>query len=384
MRPVSALTALSLLVACGSTPAVDAGPPGADAATSDAASTDAATSDAAASDASTAPDAGRGPGWHDREIGQGILPSLAIAADGTIHVGHVRVFAGGTGQVLYSTSTGGAFRTDVVAEGPRLGWNVALALSGGAPRVAYADPTAISGGTGQVFLAALGAGGWTATPVPAADCVGLEVALAFGGDVGAIAYVSDGPSVARSDVGPWTTERVEDGSSRAGGSPVLALDGAGEAHVAYGTGDGGPGYGHRLASGWALETIHSATDVGVFVDLALGPGDAPFVVYTAEGSVWEAERTGTGWTRTMVGTADGDDDVAIAVDGAGVAHVAWATTTTHELRYASSADGWIATTIGDTGTEGTLIDLALDPGGRPHVAYTFVGPTSSLRLASLE
>ncbi len=136
--------------------------------------------------------------------------------------------------------------------------------------------------------------------------------------------------------GSWTSESLEPEANPWEDPPSLALDGEGRVHLGF------EGYAPPGATGLpGLAVIHGI-------------------------------RTDGKWTYESVDTWRGSDPsyAAMAVGANGDAHFAYSDRLDGTIKYATNAGGtWTVTTLEHGYVTGFYASIALDGGGRPHVAY---------------
>ena len=217
---------------------------------------------------------------------------------------------------------------------------------------------------------------WMGAPSLALDSRRLPQAAAWrqttGNGIGTL-------SLARFDGLRWMVDEVVDAF---GAHASFVIDGEGRPAVVYVDLDqSSVMLAHAAEPGgeWAIETVAE----GVHGLLAGGPslahdGDGrPQVAYATDGGVMIAARTVAGvWeTDPVVEVIEPANDLALAIDGSGVRHVLQRTIFSNALILHSDQGGsWSASAVpwGDDPDAGFLGDrpcLAVDPDGRPHVAY---------------
>src|SRR5262245_43472300 len=144
----------------------------------------------------------------------------------------------------------------------------------------------------------------------------------------------------------WQTTDVDSVRNLAWASS-LALDGKGNAHIAYHDTVGVLKYASNNGNIWIVEVVDTTKNTGSFVSLALDAQDKPHIAYAymAEISVSDAtydlryasESEGT-WTIETVDDAGDVGQVSLALDGEGHPHIAYHDTKNSELNYAVKRD----------------------------------------------
>jgi hypothetical protein len=190
-----------------------------------------------------------------------------------------------------------------------------------------------------------------------------------------VAYLAAGEiRYARRVGGLWQTRTVATGDL---GPPVLALDAAGRPHLAFSDRGGALRYAGPEASGWSVETYERAS--GGSRGLAVGPDGTVHVLFYhsgppyMDGALRYARRDPAGgWTLELVVQAlDTGAHHGLALDAAGVLHasIGAGVHAAGEMRYGRrDPGGWSIETVS---TFGAAEDdaVALDPGGDPRIAY---------------
>lgn len=277
--------------------------------------------DAAAGTHPGAPDAP----WSIERLGMsGEIVSFAIAPDGSRHL----VLGQGLLGIAYATDRSGAWVTETLEAGRYQGRQTGLVLdAAGAAHVAWVRET-----PREVRYATNATGAWTIEPV--------------------------------------------DGSLLAD-APCLAIDAAGVAHVAY---TGADSYEVRVATreggAWRVEPLAGMRAIGLA--MALDTEGATHLVFAnpgqGGGAPTHATNASGAWTQQAVGAGYPSGvgslpSIAIGPDGA--IHVAWFVLDGGLLQYASDATGaFVEETVTVVGTYGGSPSVAVDAGGRVHLAAT--------------
>jgi hypothetical protein len=267
---------------------------------------------------------------------------LAIDDEGHAHIAYHEHYSG---NAEYLENSGASWTSSLVSSPGHDGWVPSLALAHDAtPHIASFDPVE-----------------------------GIEHAVRTGSQ--------------------WTVESVGTGQLVKNFGAAIAVDASDHVWVCYHDGDFTPppdGDGNlicasRGAGGWTTETVDSDGDVGKFVAIALDSQDNPHLVYLK----WEsgtsaivryAHRDGGSWVVEDVTTLDAfgvDFDgayrsVSIAVDAGDRPHIAAGDRETVVYGVESGSEWAVETTAEETASDlvfGQFVSLALDPEGRPHIAF---------------
>jgi len=97
-----------------------------------------------------------------------------------------------------------------------------------------------------------------------------------------------------------------------------------------------------------------------------------------------ARFTGRNWLKMTVDSVGNVGRGAIAVDANGVPHISYLDWTRYDLKHASwNGTSWNISTPDAPGEVGRYSTIAIDPSGRPHVAYNSMDwPSSGLKYWS--
>ncbi|MBX3273866.1 MAG: hypothetical protein KF729_26615 [Sandaracinaceae bacterium] len=328
------------------------------------------------------------PSWVFSDIAPGVVSnsprSVAVDAAGRAHVVY-----GAAGFVQYARRTStGAWVSERVGSGER----PEIARSAGSLHIAYVERLA-PGGFGLRHRFTMGDGVWlgadlsavpasTATPIALDALGGAHISYAVRPTVGSrsLSY-----TFRRAD-GTYPVEPVVDGPVDVGHTSAIALDSAGGVHVAYLRPYGTVWHAHRSAGGiWSREIIQdsvgSATDPSP--SLAIDSSDGLHVTYSdsVSGQLRHARRTAAG-TWTVSDVARGWQQASVAVDAMGGVHLIAVDALGSGLGYArrpAGAEAWETETLRMAGfvLEGRPA-LALDGAGGAHIVY-YRGAPETLR-----
>jgi len=178
-------------------------------------------------------------------------------------------------------------------------------------------------------------------------------------------------------VGPqlWKIYTV-DNSVDAGGCSGLAMDTAGNPHIAYSDESNGDlRYAYIDGDGTThIETVDSLGDVGRQCSLALDSADHPHIVYynATESDLEYAYNDGSGWAYSTIDFADNDvlQYASIAIEAPAKPHVAYYKTGPQQIRHASyDGSKWVSELVVVAPVNDQL-SLALAGGINPAIAYS--------------
>ncbi len=314
----------------------------------------------------------------------GIMPSLAVDASGRSHVS-------------YGDGTAGALK--YAAEGEDLAWTVEVVDAS----VSVADPggqisssiqvdasgvpsIAYNSAGGDLMFARKNGGAWA---IETADTEGstrgvVSLAVDAQGNP-AISYQDAGEGIlrfARRAGGSWSAEAV-DPEPGAGGFSSLAFDASGAPHIAYffsaGPGDGRLRYAARRGAAWSIETLADPPgwDAGWAPSIAVDGAGVPHIAYWAsgEGALGYVVKSGSTWVHDVVdGPAFGADAAVpgrLTIEASGAPSIAYFVAPACDVRYAwKSSSGWRRQTFASDG------ELGLYPSHVPGTAAS--GPRIAL------
>jgi hypothetical protein len=179
----------------------------------------------------------------------------------------------------------------------------------------------------------------------------------------------------RLEGGVWSFEESLDPDGLAGLYAAIAVAADGTPHIAYlrdvdeqeGFGETELRYARRGAGGWEIETIDEGEQVGWHVSIALGPAGDPHVAYRRPGALVYARLAGDSWPQDEVFDEQLPQQLELAIDGAGAAHLAF-TAADGRVRYAvRETDSWTVEVAYDE-RDTFYVSLAAGPGGT-HVIH---------------
>ena len=246
----------------------------------------------------------------------------------------------------------------------------------GSPHIAYTLGT-----TGELRYASKNGSDWVWETVSTEVVVGADLALDPSGEPWIAFHTSvegifqDQMKVAHRSAGAWTIDTIGNTDHHLG-TPAIAFDPAGVAHVAWGNLSRGfrVMYASWDGSGWASELVHQATAEGDGnFGLAFDPEGAPHVVVSTYDGVLHAVFVSPSWTREVLPFRF---QPSMALDSSGQPHIASIRVDTSlplifEYQWRGSDGVWHQEDI-TTLTEGFPpgASLQLDQDDRPVIAMT--------------
>jgi hypothetical protein len=327
-------------------------------------------------------------GWQvetvDDQGKAGWYPSIAVDAQGGVHISY-----GKDADALgYAFRDGAGWRLETIDSDGDASYVTSLVLdSSGRPHVSYLRTYAgqersetrhtyrdDAGWHGEI--AYLG-GNWVDFTSLALDntdrpCIALSDRDAYQSPA-SLLLACQQPDDDRVDAGPptWAVEII-DAEGETGQESSLAIDALGRPHVAYtgaglvyawSTGLPAAGVGEYLAPGWQGEPVDSQ---GAEPSLALDSAGVPHLAYTdvVTRDLRYAIRTASGW---QMETVDADASApSLVLDAGDRPHIGYASAQGIVYAYRDAA-GWQAQVVDPRG--GSQVSLALDASGQPRLAY---------------
>ena len=137
------------------------------------------------------------------------------------------------------------------------------------------------------------------------------------------------------------------------------------------------------ADGWSVEVVDDQGDAGRYASLAHDKDGAPHIAYyvaesSGSGTVRHAWKDGSGWQienvgelqNVRMGHTGARKITSLAFDPSGGLRLAY--TDRERLIYAQKIeDSWVGQEVVEPGSHmlGQLVELAIDPGGNPHLTW---------------
>ena len=319
--------------------------------------------------------------WHSQVVDDdgivGHYSAIALDDDGRVHIAYNVEDSSGTSIGLrHAVQTGGGWAIRDVAIGTNLGRFPALAVdSTGTPHVTYnlAD---------DIELARLSGETWEYLTLPDSKPRGRASGLGFdSADNLHVIYhndaTPDGLNYASGEFGALTVAVIP-GATGVGDTMGMNVDADDIVHFVFYSSATGSVYGNNAAKAWQLAPLGASQAVCIVADsqdeIAVSIGGLG--VYRKVDGAWQSPAY-FGHSFTVV-------DTAVACHPTtGAAHVAFVEQNTMALRYAVQVGAdWFSQVIDmDIGSEGENINIAVDAGGVAHVTY-YDGLTARLRYGN--
>ena len=166
----------------------------------------------------------------------------------------------------------------------------------------------------------------------------------------------------------------------------IATDSLGYPHIAY----GGDHLYYAFYDGnrWQYEIADNSSGIGQYASIVLDANNKAHISYYQEGNreiKYASNSTGIWKSEIVTGSSGSIGFSSIAIDSSSNAHISYKTNL--EIKYATNSSGAWNTEIIDTGTtdltglSGENISMAVDNAGKAHISY-FYDTDTSLRYAS--
>lgn len=303
--------------------------------------------------------------------------SIAVDEAGNVHIAYFDDYEIDNvtyGRLCYANNVDGWTVVTVDNSTAMVGMNPSLALdSEGWAHISYYD------NTGLKYLKYIdNVGGNWSTPIllDQSGNAGMYSSLAIGAnDSVHVAYLKQGTKdlmYITNIPGFWDPELIDD-SGTVEGRVSMALDSEGVPHVAYYS-DDGLVYSKQNTSGWDSQLLDANNELGGGISLFIDDQDQVYVTYYNEvlTLLKYANNIGGTWNNATVIASDGvvGVDSVINVDANGDEHIAYVQDSADGvLNYAEKRSGiWMFQKV-DIEYCGNQISMATDLLGRAHVSY---------------
>ncbi len=318
-------------------------------------------------------------GWHMEEVptvySVGTVVALSVSANGQPHISFYD-----DSWLKYATKDAALWHIEAVDSDTGEGVSSSITTDvEGRPHLAYLIETGMelrfarrdSGRTWQIEPVdnAAGAGGGTSLVLDAAGYAHISHVDILNG---AVRY-------AYQDGAGWHVEVADEMGSQ---PTSLALDGNGYPHIAHATfyPDYAVRYAYRDSSGWHTEVVAHALQEAA-VALALDPAGNAHLAYTANSGIYYAYRDSSGWQSELLdsGTmipSGSRHRITLILDSIGQAHVAYSDSD-HYLRHATKDGASWQIEVVDLGQRiESRSSIAIDEQGYLHVIFRALGQQS--------
>jgi hypothetical protein len=314
-------------------------------------------------------------GWDIASIQTAPPLSLALDAQGRERMS----FCGSAGVYFQARQADGSWNTVQVDAGAAC-FNALLAVGGdGSDNIIYVDDH-----SNELKYATDVSGSWSVSTVPGADGAEFYSLAMDSADHMHVAYqlfTGQAPDCyqivyASNASGSWQNTVVAGVQAY----PVIAVDGAGAAHIAYlgeAQADGSypVHYMTDVSGSWTDSVAATSQDGKTLLALAVDGAGHADLVYKSQAQLEYASDVSGSWKVMQVDSFDAtgpeDDscgayDVSIDLDVAGQPHLSYEDTSGN-LKYASLGAGQWATSYVDI--EGTQNQIRMDAAGHAHITY---------------
>ncbi len=184
----------------------------------------------------------------------------------------------------------------------------------------------------------------------------------------------------RKPAGAWKHVTLAEKGGLGGFENDLALDASGHVHITYyNSSESRLEYLSDSGGDWATEVLDDKYDAGSVNAVAVTPDGktlhAAHVAYKTKKLVW-LRRGASGIERVEIDSKSvPGEQIDLAIDGGGAAHIAYYDTADKDLRYATNKTGaWQVMAVDVEGDLGDHLGIATGPSGVPHIAYRGYDP----------
>jgi hypothetical protein len=173
----------------------------------------------------------------------------------------------------------------------------------------------------------------------------------------------------------WFQETID--SDVALSAASLVIDGSDTPHVSYLIYEDTARYATKANNQWIIEAVQPVSAdffTGVVTSIALDNSGRPAMTYQAGAGIQFATRSEAGWSVEAVN--DNPDDVwfSLALDAAGIPHLAYYDSVQERQLYATRpAVSWLIAPVDSEADSGRYSSIALDQQGQPHISYGYYG-----------
>jgi len=261
-----------------------------------------------------------------------------------------------------------------------VGSDTSIALdSSGAPRISYHDRT-----NGTLKFASWTGSEWALETVDDTDYVGRWSSLALDASGNPrIAYALGSSFVySRLKYASWTganwnLETVDTQAQGVGWHASLALDIAGNAHIAYwkSYGRNALKYARWTGSSWEIQEIDKGDHLGQFPSIALDSSGTPRISYRGYDTEYRLNyiySSDNKWKSETLDSAGGvtGSATSLVLDASGNPQISYYDSGI--LKYARwnpVSEAWVLEVVDALGDVGRYSSLVLDSSGNPHISY---------------
>ncbi len=270
-------------------------------------------------------------GWHNQAIDRTYPGDTSLDLDSA---GYAHISYNDTYELKYAYQVASGWYTETVDGAWSVAGNSMKLDSNGNPHIAYVKP--------GLMVANKDAAGWHYQTI---DDTAMAVSLALdSSDYGHISYIHFGLNYAYQAASGWYTQTV-DSSPDIGDITSIALDSAGNTHVAYpyitcpDTECDTTQLNHAWwdGSNWQIEAVEGALFLGEVshVSMVMDEEGYPHIVYSDLGGLSMAYKSSSGWHIQKIDGSGWFHEVnSLALDDDNLAYVSYGNDRDGELKYA--------------------------------------------------
>jgi hypothetical protein len=309
----------------------------------------------------------------------GIYGSMAISADGTLHVGYYEKT--GTSQGLrHASKSGASWAKETVEITPDIGQHSSIVTdSTGAVHIAYYDAM----NKDLKYATKPSGGSWSIFTIDSSGDVGQYTSIVVN-STGAV-HVSyydvtnvDLKHAWKPYGGSWQKETVHS-TGFVGQYTSIAVDSSDTLHISYyHVTNSDPWHAYKTKSGsWTTEAVETSSNViGQYSSIAIDSVNGTHISYydTPNTDLRYAYKPyGGSWTSEVAVTSSNNvgQYSSICVDSSMTVHISYFDATDLDLchAYKPSGQGWTAETIDSSGTVGYYSSILRDSANTLHISY---------------
>jgi len=311
--------------------------------------------------------------------------SFAMSKTG---VPQVSYYDDATGSIMYATKAGTAWHTEKVADSAGTYMTSVAIDPAGNPAISFGDGLHF----GNLMYAQKNGTHWDSTIVAKGSVgdAGQYSSLAFDAAGNPHIAYNDGQNFARLRYASWNASSkaweydvIDSGGDLGdtGYNPSLVFDAGGVPHVAYRDGKKYPSLMYAVKNGanWTTTVVDNGGDItgntGYSASLALDTAGNPHIAYYDQKNevLRYASWNGTGWKLEWIERNDkAEPYTSLAIDAQNIPHIGYPEYFQNKLKYATynaTFARWDLRLIDTPRDAGKYAKIALDPAGHPNFIY---------------